>query len=103
MTQRPVLAPGPRSTPGAWRCSMAGRIGNGPVVALGAIIAATMVTAAQDAQRRAWNRPQKPFKVFGNTYWVGTYALGSVLVTSDAGHVLIDGALPESVPQIREH
>ena len=59
--------------------------------------------AGQDRQRAAWNRPQKPFKVFGNTYWVGTRALGSVLVTSDAGHVLIDGALPESVPQIRDH
>jgi metallo-beta-lactamase class B len=26
--------------------------------------------------------------------------LSSILVTSDAGHVLIDGAIPESVPQI---
>jgi metallo-beta-lactamase class B len=47
--------------------------------------------------------PIKPFKVFGNTYWVGTRGLGSVLITSDRGHVLIDGALPESVPQIRDH
>ena len=34
---------------------------------------------------------------------VGTYALGSVLVTSDAGHVLIDAGLPESAPQIGDH
>src|SRR5215471_1458989 len=51
-------------------------------------------------QRETWNQPQKPFKVFGNVYWVGTRGLGSVLITSPQGHVLIDGALPESVPQI---
>jgi len=56
------------------------------------------------SQRRIeWNQPQKPFKVFGNTYWVGTKQLGAVLVTSDRGHILIDGALPESVPQIQDH
>ena len=59
--------------------------------------------AAAADPRAEWNAPQKPFKVFGNTYWVGTGGLGSVLITSDAGHVLIDGALPESVPQIRQH
>jgi metallo-beta-lactamase class B len=47
-----------------------------------------------------WNTPQQPFKIYGNTYYVGTHGLGSVLITSQAGHVLIDGALPESVPQI---
>jgi metallo-beta-lactamase class B len=48
----------------------------------------------------AWNAPQQPFKIFGNTYYVGTHGLGSVLITSPTGHVLIDGALPESVPHI---
>jgi metallo-beta-lactamase class B len=47
-----------------------------------------------------WNIPQQPFKIYGNTYYVGTHGLGSVLITSQMGHVLIDGALPESVPQI---
>jgi metallo-beta-lactamase class B len=57
----------------------------------------------QSQQRAEWNQPQKPFKVYGNTYWVGTKGLGSVLITSERGHILIDGALPESVPQIRDH
>jgi metallo-beta-lactamase class B len=48
----------------------------------------------------AWNIPQQPFKIYGNTYYVGTHGLASVLVTSESGHILIDGALPESVPQI---
>jgi metallo-beta-lactamase class B len=47
-----------------------------------------------------WNMPQQPFRIYGNTYYVGTHGLSSVLITSDAGHVLIDGALPESAPLI---
>jgi metallo-beta-lactamase class B len=47
-----------------------------------------------------WNAPQKPFRVYGDTYYVGPHGLTSLLITSKAGHVLIDGALPESVPQI---
>jgi metallo-beta-lactamase class B len=71
---------------------------------LTAILVTTVALHAQNERvRAAWNRPQKPFKVFGNTYWVGTYSLGSVLVTSDAGHVLIDAGLPESAAQIRDH
>lgn len=47
-----------------------------------------------------WNTPVEPFKVFGNTYYVGTKNIASVLITSDFGHVLIDGGLPESAPII---
>ena len=47
-----------------------------------------------------WNRPQKPFRIFGNTYYVGPHGLSSILITSPSGHVLIDGALPESAEQI---
>jgi metallo-beta-lactamase class B len=47
--------------------------------------------------------PQSPFRIYGNTYYVGTHGLGSILITSRQGHVLIDGGLPESVPQIVAH
>lgn len=47
-----------------------------------------------------WNIPQEPFRIYGNTYYVGTRGLGSILITSPSGHVLIDGALPESAPLI---
>jgi metallo-beta-lactamase class B len=47
-----------------------------------------------------WNQPRPPFRIFGNTYYVGTRALSSVLITSAAGHILIDGDLPESATQI---
>ncbi len=35
-----------------------------------------------------------------NTWYVGTTELSSVLVTGPKGHILIDGALPQSVAQI---
>ncbi len=47
-----------------------------------------------------WTERQKPFRVYGNTYYVGTRALSSILITSDAGHVLIDAAVAEAVPQL---
>ncbi len=47
-----------------------------------------------------WSRPQEPFLIFGNTYYVGTHGLSSILITSKGGHVLIDGALPQSAKQI---
>jgi metallo-beta-lactamase class B len=47
-----------------------------------------------------WNQSREPFKVFGNTYYVGVAGLSAVLITSDAGLILVDGALPQSVPLI---
>lgn len=47
-----------------------------------------------------WNTPQKPFRIFGNTWYVGTHGLSAILITSEQGHILVDAALPESVPLI---
>lgn len=47
-----------------------------------------------------WDAPQKPLRVFGNTYYVGTRGLAALLITSEAGHVLVDGGLPSSAPKI---
>lgn len=47
-----------------------------------------------------WNKPRAPYKVFGNTYYVGTAGLSSVLVTSPAGHILLDGGLAQSASLI---
>jgi metallo-beta-lactamase class B len=48
----------------------------------------------------AWNAPHAPLRIYGNSYYVGTDGLGSILITSSAGHILIDGGLPESAPRI---
>jgi metallo-beta-lactamase class B len=47
-----------------------------------------------------WNEPQRPFRIHGNAWYVGTRGLSAILVTSPEGHVLLDGALPESAPLI---
>jgi metallo-beta-lactamase class B len=60
----------------------------------GAAGAATSPNAAK------WNEPHKPFRIYGNTYYVGTAGLSSILITSDYGHVLIDGAFPQSAKLI---
>lgn len=42
----------------------------------------------------SWAAPQKPFRIYGNTWHVGPRGLGVFLITSPAGHVLIDGGVP---------
>ena len=37
-----------------------------------------------------WDKPAEPFRIHGNTYYVGTCGITALLVTGDAGHVLID-------------
>ena len=50
-----------------------------------------------------WNQPAKPFNIHGNTWYVGTAGLSAILVTSPQGHVLLDGALPQSAPLIQKN
>jgi metallo-beta-lactamase class B len=50
-----------------------------------------------------WNAPHAPTKLFGNSYYVGTDGLSAILITSPAGHVLIDGGLPESASLILQN
>jgi len=46
------------------------------------------VVCAADA---GWNDPAVPRKIFGNSWYVGTCGISAILITSDSGHVLIDG------------
>lgn len=48
----------------------------------------------------SWTAPQKPFRIYGNTWSVGPHGLGVFLVTSPSGHVLIDGGVPGEAPLI---
>src|SRR5262245_32216585 len=47
-----------------------------------------------------WNEDAKPFKVHGNTFYVGPKGLGSIAIRTSAGVILLDGALPQSAPKI---
>lgn len=79
------------------------------VVAMGLCAVASAAPAASDQQPirhfkcascDGWNQPQQPFKIYGNTYYVGTRELSALLVTSPKGHILLDGGLPQSAPLI---
>lgn len=52
---------------------------------------------------KAWNEDQAPFRVFGDTWYVGVHGLSSILITSRQGDVLIDGDLEISPPKIEAH
>lgn len=47
-----------------------------------------------------WDDPTAPRHIHGNTWYVGTCAISAILITSEAGHVLIDGAIDSAVPGI---
>lgn len=66
-------------------------------------LALAAVWAMSGPASAAWNDPQQPFNVFGNTWYVGTRELSAILVTSPQGHVLLDGAVPESAPFIEKN
>jgi metallo-beta-lactamase class B len=56
-------------------------------------------TAAETAEKD-WLTPQVPVRLLGNTYYVGTRGLSSILIASDDGHVLIDGGAIDAAPLI---
>jgi metallo-beta-lactamase class B len=52
------------------------------------------------AEEGEWNTPFTPFNIIGNIYYVGTAGIGAYLITTPKGHILIDGILAQSAPQI---
>jgi metallo-beta-lactamase class B len=48
-----------------------------------------------------WNKPFPAHKIVGNMYFVGSEQLGSFLITTPAGHILINSDYEETVPVIR--
>jgi len=70
----------------------------------GLALASTHAIAAPDPAAcqpdAKWTEPAPPLKIHGNTWFVGTCGLSSILVTSKEGHVLIDGDVEEAAPLI---
>jgi metallo-beta-lactamase class B len=61
---------------------------------------AWLMFQTSSAQAAEWNADQKPFRIHGETYYVGVRGLSAVLIASGSGHALIDGGLPESAAKI---
>jgi len=50
--------------------------------------------------RESWVVPAPPARIHGETYYVGTCGITALLVTSDKGHVLLDGGPGEAAKPI---
>jgi metallo-beta-lactamase class B len=75
---------------------------------LKAIALALLTHAAVFAQAKGgafanidWNKPFPAHKIIGNVYFVGSEQLGSFLITTPEGHILINSDYEETVPVIR--
>jgi metallo-beta-lactamase class B len=55
---------------------------------------------AECANCAALNRPHQPYRIYGNTYYVGVAGLSSILIDTNQGLILLDGDLPQSTPLI---
>ncbi len=61
----------------------------------------TMCASAVPLAQRDWNAPFPAHHVIDNVYFVGTQQLGTFLITTPDGHVLINSDFEETVPSIR--
>ena len=52
---------------------------------------------------KRWLSPVPPTKIYGNSYLVGFGDLNVGLIQTNAGLILIDGAVPQAVPAIEEN
>jgi metallo-beta-lactamase class B len=62
---------------------------------------AVVPAAAQQNTRIEWSKPFPAHKVIGNVYFVGTVNLGSYLITTPEGHILVNTDFEDTVPVIR--
>jgi metallo-beta-lactamase class B len=49
-----------------------------------------------------WRQPFAAHRIVGNIYYVGTYDLASFLIVTQAGNILINGGLADSVPLMQK-
>lgn len=70
----------------------------GTPAVLAIVVAGMSAGSAQGRFPAAWSATQEPVRIFGNVYHVGTRGLGAVLITSNEGHVLIDGTMASTAP-----
>ncbi len=72
------------------------------IVGGGVILFVALFTLWRSAITKNRQIPVGPFNIAGNLYYVGTTSVTSFLLTGSEGHVLIDGAYPETAPMIIE-
>ena len=65
-----------------------------------ALVLAPALACGQAPDTASWNHPVPPLRIVGPVHFVGTNELAAFLLATPAGHVLVDGGLPESAPLI---
>ena len=65
------------------------------------IVAWTLVTTGAAFAQRDWNAPFPAHHVIDNVYFVGTQQLGTFLITTSEGHILINSDFESTVPSIQ--
>jgi Zn-dependent hydrolases, including glyoxylases len=63
----------------------------------------TVAFGQADPTSRSWNKPVPPFQIIGNLYYVGATEVGSFLITTRQGHILLDGGFVETARQIKRN
>ena len=71
-----------------------------PAVVLGLFVLAGAPPARAQTNQE-WTRPFPPFRMIGNIYWVGSYDLATYLITTPAGHILINTGVGDTAQQIK--
>src|SRR5438105_14998599 len=51
--------------------------------------------------QRDWNDPFPPHRIADHLYYVGSKGLSTYLITTSAGHILINSSFERTVPMIR--
>jgi len=72
------------------------------LLGVGGTLFLALFTLWQSTIKKNRQIPVGPFHIVGNLYYVGTTNVTSFLLTGPDGHVLIDGAYPETGPMIVE-
>ncbi|MGV3512342.1 MAG: subclass B3 metallo-beta-lactamase [Novosphingobium sp.] len=63
-------------------------------------IAAAREIIRQCEGKENFSDPAPPSRIFGNVWYVGTCTVSVLLITGPQGHILVDAAVEEAVPQI---
>jgi metallo-beta-lactamase class B len=69
-------------------------------LAAGLVLSAGSAHGQATEQWREWNRPVEPFRIVEGVYYVGASDIASYLITTEEGHIVIDGGFAETAPLI---
>src|SRR3977135_2932516 len=72
-----------------------------PLLLISCLLALCASVRSLSAEDEAWRKPFPSHRVIGNVYYVGTSELACFLITTPAGHMLINTGLADSAPLIR--